>query len=138
MFGHLLSFSHRLDDSHSFDLQGVSPISLFAMGVWMQNQGYRLFQVRWQYAILSMIAKLIVIPSVMLVIAKVIGLSDHAGRAAILIASLPISMASFSLANNYKVGEALLAENVALGTLLMLPTVIAWNVFLDEVGLFPL
>jgi len=59
-------------------------------------------------------------------------------RAAILIASLPISMASFSLAKQYNIGEAELATNVAVGTILMLPTVLCWNIVLDKLDLYPI
>ena len=83
-----------------------------------------------------MISKLVIVPVLMIGLAKAMTLSNEAGRAAVLIAALPISMASFSLASHYKIGEALLSENVALGTILMLPTIILWNVFMDEVGLF--
>jgi predicted permease len=71
-------------------------------------------------------------------LAKALNLSDEPGRAAVLIAALPISMASFSLANRYGVGEAVMAENVTVGTLLILPTVIIWNLVMDKVDLFPL
>jgi predicted permease len=71
-------------------------------------------------------------------LAKAVNLNDEAGRAAVLIASLPISMASFSLASRYKIGEAVLSENVALGTALILPTVLLWNLVMDAVDLFPI
>jgi len=67
-----------------------------------------------------------------------VGLNNEAGRAAVLIAALPISMASFSLANKYQVGEAILSENVALGTALVLPTIIVWNLVMDAFDLFPI
>ena len=47
-------------------------------------------------------------------------------------------MASFSLGQRYNIGEGDLAANVATGTLLMLPTVLIWNIALDNVGLFPI
>jgi predicted permease len=117
---------------------GVSPISLFVMGVWMQNQGKALFRIPWQAAVLSMLSKLVIVPLVMVGLAKAMGLNDEAGRAAVLIAGLPISMASFSLGSHYNIGEALLAENVALGTALMLPTVLIWNLVMDALPLFPI
>lgn len=115
----------------------VSPLSLFTMGVWMSDQGKRLFRVPISVATICMVNKLILVPLVMVGLAKAFSLNDEAGRAAVLMACLPISMASFSLASNYKIGEALLSENVALGTALMLPTVIAWNVVMDHIKLFP-
>lgn len=116
----------------------VSPLSLFTMGLWMSDQGKRLFRVPLSIAALSMTNKLLLVPIVMVGLAKAFDLNDEASRAAVLIACLPISMASFSLASNYKIGEAFLSENVALGTALMLPTVIAWNVVMDHLKLFPL
>jgi predicted permease len=71
-------------------------------------------------------------------LAKIMRLNDEAGRAAILIASLPISMASFSLGHQYNVGEKDLSANVTAGTVLMLPTIIVWNIVLDAVSLYPL
>jgi predicted permease len=115
----------------------VSPLSLFAMGVWMQNQGRDLFRTPLHSAVLSMVSKLFVVPLLMVGLAKAMGLSDNSGRAAVLIASLPISMAAFSLGSHYRIGEALLSENIALGTALMLPTVLLWNLVMDSIGLFP-
>jgi len=59
-------------------------------------------------------------------------------RAAILIATLPISMASFSLGRQYNIGEADLSTNVAAGSLLMLPAILIWNIALDKLGLYPI
>ena len=47
-------------------------------------------------------------------------------------------MASFSLGKQYKLGEKDLSVNVAIGTLLMLPTVLLWNMILDHVGVYPI
>ena len=117
----------------------VSPLSLVAMGVWMHHQGWKgLFQVRFITAILCMVAKLIITPLVMIGLALALNLDDEPGRAAVLIAALPISMASFTLASRYQIGEALMSENVALGTLLVLPTILIWNLVLDAFDLFPI
>jgi Membrane transport protein len=127
--------------SETLDFIGstVTPVSLFTMGVWMQNQGNngRLFQLSAVAAVGYMVSKLVLVPFIMVGLAKALNLSDEPGRAAVLIASLPISMASFSLANRYGAGEAVMAENVTLGTLFILPTVIIWNLLMDKMGLFP-
>ena len=47
-------------------------------------------------------------------------------------------MASFSLGKKYNIGEADLATNVAVGTILMLPTVLCWNILLDKLDLYPI
>ena len=118
----------------------VSPLSLFAMGVWMQQRGkrHRLFTLTLGQAVASMTSKLVLVPLLTVGLAKALALSNNAGRAAVLIASLPISMAAFSLASHYRVGEGLLSDNIAWGTALMLPTVLLWNVVMDAVGLFPI
>jgi predicted permease len=118
----------------------VSPVSLFAMGVWMQAQQGKnnLFSIPLLSAVLFMLSKLILVPLLMIGLALAVNLNDEAGRAAVLIASLPISMASFSLASRYKIGESVLAANVALGTALVLPTVIIWNLVMDALDIFPI
>ena len=117
--------------------QAVSPVSLFAMGLWMHGQGTRkLFAVSLPKLSMFMISKLIIVPLIMVGLASAMRLNDEQGRAAILIATLPISLASFSLGRQYQIGEADLAANVACGTLLMLPTVLVWNILLDKAGLY--
>jgi predicted permease len=116
----------------------VSPVSLFAMGVWMEDQGKKLFQIPLYSAFLFMFSKLFVVPLLMVGLAKALGLNDEAGRAAVLIAALPISMASFSLAGHYQIGHATLSANVVLGTALMLPTILIWNIVMDKLDIFPI
>jgi len=97
----------------------VYPLSLFAMGIWMQKEGiFNLCarKIPVHITVLSMVGKLVLVPLVMVGLAKACRLTNEAGRAAVLIASLPISMASFSLASHYKIGEAVLSANVAVGT----------------------
>lgn len=127
-----------ISDTLFFIGNTVTPLSLFTMGIWMASQGRKMFQMNPFSALACMVSKLILVPLIMLGLTKALGLEDEPGRAAVLIAALPISMASFSLANRYEIGEAVMAENVALGTLLVLPTVIVWNLVLDEAGLFPI
>jgi predicted permease len=116
----------------------VSPVALVAMGVWMNSQGKQLFRIPIMSAFLYMLSKLVLVPLAALGLAKGLGLDDEAGRAAVLIAALPISMASFSLADRYEIGEAVLSENIALGTILILPTILLWNLVLDALDLFPI
>lgn len=116
----------------------VSPVSLFAMGVWMQKEWRSLFGIPWWSASLYMLSKLVIVPLIMVFLAKAVQLDDTSGRAAVLIAALPISLASFVLASRYKIGEAVLSENVALGTILIVPTILIWNIVLDELDVFPI
>lgn len=117
----------------------VSPLSLFTMGIWMHAQGihHLLFPIPPPMLALYMLSKLVLVPLLMVGLAKMLSLQNEVGRAAVLIATLPISLASFSLGHQYCIGEAVLAANVAMGTLLMLPTVLVWNVAMDNLNLFP-
>jgi predicted permease len=128
----------------------VSPVALFSMGVWMQQRHEALADEHEERRPLKlrlttivrivgfMIIKLILVPLLMVGLALAFKLDDQSGRAAVLIASLPISLASFTLASQYGIGEAVLSENVVMGTLLILPCVLGWNACLDAVGLFPI
>jgi predicted permease len=116
----------------------VSPLSLFSMGVWMYHQGRNLVVIGLRDLSLFMISKLALVPLLMVGLAKAFRLNDEAGRAAVLVAALPISMASFSLGSKYQIGEGQLSSNVAVGTLLMLPTLIIWSLVMDIIGLFPI
>jgi predicted permease len=127
-----------ISDTLTFLGSTVTPLSLFTMGVWMQQQGKHMFKMNPWYALVCMISKLILVPLIMIGLAKSLNLENEPGRAAVLIAALPISMASFTLANRYGIGEAIMAENIAVGTFLILPVVIVWNLVLDEVDLFPI
>ena len=104
----------------------------------MEKQGRSLFRLPPITVILYMLSKLLVVPLVMVGLAKAFDFSDEAGRAAILIAALPISMAAFALGSHYDIGQNILSANVAIGTLLVLPTILLWNIGLDAVGLYPI
>mmetsp|Transcript_8511 Transcript_8511/g.16039 ORF Transcript_8511/g.16039 Transcript_8511/m.16039 type:complete len:405 (-) Transcript_8511:111-1325(-) len=123
-------------DSLTWFGECVSPVSLFSMGIWMQMQGRNLVSIGIGEITIFMISKLIIVPILMIGLAKAFQLDDEPGRAAVLIASLPISLASFSLGSKYNKGEAALSTNVAVGTVLMLPTVVIWNLVLDELDLW--
>lgn len=116
----------------------VSPLSLFSMGIWMYHRykqnGFK--SISYVGLSINMFVKLFLVPVLMIGIAKMLSLDDTSGRAAILIASLPISQASFSLGKQYGVGEDALAANVAVGTILMLPAVICWAAAMDSAGLY--
>lgn len=114
----------------------VSPLSLFTMGVWMHQQGHNLIAICWLDLIGSMLIKLVVVPLIMVGLVAAFDLPNIYARSAVLIAALPISMASFSLGKQFNIGEGSLAANVTVGTLLMLPTLLAWIEVLDHFELY--
>ena len=46
---------------------------------------------------------------------------------AVVIGSLPVALASFSLAERYGVGQSEMAGSVVLGTLVMVPVALLWT-----------
>lgn len=128
-----------VNDSLAWLGECVTPVSLVATGVWMHTKGSsKLFGIEPFKMFLYMVSKCFIVPLIMVGLAILMDLNNEASRAAVLISCLPISVASFSLGQRYEVGEDDLAANVAIGTILMLPTILLWNLALDQIGLFPL
>jgi predicted permease len=113
------------------------PLSMFMVGLTLHQQKECL-RLPCLANLLYIIAKLVVIPTVMLGLAKAFQLTDVAGRAAVLISCMPVVAAAFPLGSHYKIGEVVLADNILLGTILLIPTVLLWNLFLDAVKVFPI
>jgi predicted permease len=86
--------------------------------------------------VLLLAFKLVLAPLLMVGLAKALDLKGATSRAAVLVATLPISSASFSLGERYGIGQGVLSACVAAGTALMLPTVIVWVEVLDRLDLF--
>jgi predicted permease len=80
--------------------------------------------------------RLVLAPLLMVGIAEAVNLKDPEARAAVLVASIPIAIASFTLAEEYHIGEALLTKAVVFGTALLLPTAILVLEGLDNAGKF--
>jgi predicted permease len=91
----------------------------------------------WLCAAAYMLVKLVLLPALMVGCCFAVGLRGATARAAVLVATLPISGAAFVLSKTYGVGEDVAATNVFLGNLLVLPTTISWLEFMDAVNLFP-
>lgn len=89
----------------------------------------------WRLA-LFLFAKLVLCPALMLLLALLLGLRGDVARVAVIIATLPVSLASFSLAQRYQAANAAAAAQVIVGTLLVLPTVLAWLWLLDTTAIF--
>ncbi len=133
---HYVKWLKFLVDVFSWFAGCVHPLSLFAMGIWMQNEGLDILRIGGFELCLIILLKFIAIPLIMVGLVNALSLGDEDGRAAILISTLPISMASFSLGKQYQIGESFLAANVAIGTILMLPAVIAWDFILYRIGFY--
>lgn len=88
-------------------------------------------QVLWMLAF-----KLVICPLLMIGLARALDLDAATARAAVLVAAIPISLASFTLAETFGIGEALLTKLVILGTVLLLPAAVLWLEALDSTDTF--
>ena len=113
----------------------TEPIALFATGAFLY--GCNPLKIGIVRVFLYMLVKLILMPALAIGCAMAVGLEGAYGRAAVLIAALPISAAGFVLSSRYKVGQNEAISNMFFGNLLVLPTTLLWMVFMDAVDLFP-
>lgn len=113
----------------------TEPVALFATGMFLMYKNP--ISCGWLRAVAYMVVKLIIVPAIMVGCAAAVGLEGAYARAAVLLASLPISAAAFALSDKYKVGAAEAVANIFWGNLLVLPTTLAWMAFMDGVNLFP-
>lgn len=114
--------------------QCTEPIALLAVGMFLYAKNP--IACGLLPSIGYMIIKLIVVPGLMVGCAFAVGISGAEGRAAVLLASLPVSPTSYTMSDKYGVGRDVAESNVFWGNLLVLPTTIAWNAFMDAIGLF--
>jgi len=114
----------------------VQPIALFATGIFLSHKSP--IRCGWHVAIGYMVVKLILVPSLMVGCAAAVGLEAGPARAAVLLASLPISAAAFTLCDRYNTWLDHAVANIFWGTVLVLPTTLAWMAFMDAVDLFPM
>ena len=112
----------------------TEPIALLAVGMFLYAKNPIACGIIPSIA--YMIVKLILVPGLMVGCAFAVGLSGAEGRAAVLLASLPVSPTSYTMSDKYGVGRDVAESNVFWGNLLVLPTTIAWNAFMDSIGLF--
>ena len=83
-----------------------------------------------------MVIKLILVPGLMVGCAFAVGLKGAEGRAAVLLAALPVSPAAYAMSERYGIGQEISESNIFFGNLLVLPTTIAWVSFMDGIDLF--
>ncbi|PRW59648.1 PIN isoform B [Chlorella sorokiniana] len=113
----------------------TEPVAFFATGMWMVRP--KPIACGYIKAAIYMLIKLVLVPALMVGCCFTVGLEGAIARAAVLVATLPVSAAAFALSKTYNVGEDIAVANVFLGNLLVLPTTIIWLEFMDGVNLFP-
>lgn len=118
----------------SYFARCTEPIALLAVGIFLVGKNPIACGI--MQSIIYMIIKLILVPGLMVGCAFAVGLKGAEGRAAVLLASLPVSPTAYTVADKYGVGLDIAESNIFFGNLLVLPTTIAWNAFMDSISLF--
>lgn len=121
----------------------TSPVGLFCTGLYMAGRGWpSLSHGFFPRTIILMLAKVVLTPLLMVGIAAGLGLDDTSARAAVVISTLPISLAGHILAERQfrLTGVAGIAEVVSqtifFSSVLMLPAVLSWIAVMDALDLF--
>lgn len=113
----------------------LTPISIFSIGVFASNPDLKFKYVifnKFFEKIAYLIIKLFVLPLIMVGVGKMINLKGDDGNAAVLLATLPISLASFSLAKQYGKSEDIISFNVIIATLMLPLTQFLWMKILES------
>eukprot|EP00884_Botryococcus_braunii_P023041 jgi/Botrbrau1/9420/Bobra.0252s0044.1 len=117
--------------------QCTTPVALFTTGMWLCS---------WQalgnkrdllQAVLYILAKFVAVPGLMVGCCFLCGLHGATARGAVLLAALPIADAAFAIMQEFGVKTNVMAQQVTLQTILLLPVLLGWLGFMDAVGLFP-
>lgn len=87
-------------------------------------------------AVLFLVIKMVAVPMLMIGICKMVGLDGLEAKSAVVIAAVPISLASFALVSEYGLMEDLIVWCVFWGTILMLPSVLFFVNFMDWIDVF--
>jgi predicted permease len=115
--------------------QCLQPMALLSVGIFLLNKSpiaCGLFN-----SLAYMAIKVVAVPGLMVLCALAVGLAGAEARAAVLLASLPVSAAAYTLSERYGIGQKITESNIFLGNLLVLPTTIGWVSFMDAIELFP-
>lgn len=113
----------------------LEPLALFSVGIVLSKNNP--FTCGIWNIIGYMLIKLIFVPLLMIGCAFSFGLSDMEGRAAVLIALLPVSPPAFALTGHFGVGLAEAVSTILIGKALVIPTILAWQAVMDSLNLFP-
>lgn len=75
---------------------------------------------------------MLIMPLVVLAFAQALGIDGCAGAAAVVIGSLPVALAGFSISQMYEFGEDI-AQSIFGGTVLMIPVALLWAAIAEQI-----
>lgn len=101
----------------------ASTLALFAMGMSLRQYGIR----RHLVAGLALTAlKLVLMPALVLVLARLVGLAPVVTKVAVIAAACPTGVTPFLVAGRFKTGEALASNAITLSTLVAVISAAFW------------
>eukprot|EP00470_Lotharella_oceanica_P006036 CAMPEP_0170178864 /NCGR_PEP_ID=MMETSP0040_2-20121228/14723_1 /TAXON_ID=641309 /ORGANISM="Lotharella oceanica, Strain CCMP622" /LENGTH=463 /DNA_ID=CAMNT_0010422467 /DNA_START=137 /DNA_END=1528 /DNA_ORIENTATION=- len=116
----------------------VTPLATFTIGMLSYGRFHH-FTHHLVRNIIFIVIKMLLMPMLAIPLCMALDIDGIKGRSAVLIASLPIALASFSLTRNYYRQEdviAVISAQVIIGAIIMVGTFTAWNEFMNAVDLF--
>lgn len=147
-----------LDQTMTFLGNTITPVSVFSIGIFMyimlpvenvikylrtartpevKDIPYVLrFVLRMSKFIIYVTLKLVGLPLLMLPIIFLLGIKDASVLSALLLASMPVALSAFTLTKQYESGMDVMAFNVVVGTLCMLPALLLWQAIAYAISCF--
>lgn len=138
-----------IDQTLTFLANTITPVSVFSIGIFMYimfpledfikflrtarspqvKDIPRILRVLFRFAkfVIYVILKLVGLPLLMLPIIMILGIKNASVLSALLLASMPVALSAFTLTKQYESGMDIMAFNVVIGTLLMLPALLLWQ-----------
>lgn len=101
----------------------ASTLALFAMGMGLRKYGIR-GHVSAAFSLAAV--KIMLMPALVLVFARLVGLPDLATKVTILAAACPTGVTPFLVANRFRTGEGLASNTITISTILGVASVTFW------------
>ena len=101
----------------------ASTLALFAMGMSLRKYGIH-GHVRAGLVLTGL--KLLVMPALVLLLARVVGLPPMPSKVAVIAAACPTGVTAFLVANRFRTGEGLASNAITLSTILAVASVAFW------------
>ncbi|KAI8814856.1 auxin efflux carrier [Cladochytrium replicatum] len=113
----------------------VTPLSTFCIGLFM-FASWKAISKRWKVGLGLVLLKNTCVPLFAILLSKWFGLQGESAQALVLMTGMPMALGTFPIFQTYNTGEEVAATTVIMGTLLMMPTAIAWNAMLGALNDF--
>ncbi|KAJ3433217.1 auxin efflux carrier component 1b-related [Anaeramoeba flamelloides] len=110
------------------------PVSLFAIGIFIC--GKRIISCSKREALFAFVARHFLFPVMMLLIARIFGLSGDIGMTVPVLSTVPLALITFTLTHIYGLGVEICSTTIVLGTCLILPITLFWVFVTKQIPFF--